>query len=99
MSHRQRVDRRTFLGALAAAGATGLFSSACAQPAAQADRPLKLGFDNFSVRGFNWKAPQLIDYAQTLNVDVLLMSDLDVYESLEADYLQQGATAGRSGGD
>ena len=52
-------------------------------------RKLKLGFDNFSIRGFNWKAPRLIEYAAAQKVDVLLMSDLDVYESLEEDYLQK----------
>jgi sugar phosphate isomerase/epimerase len=50
---------------------------------------LKLGFDNFSIRAFDWKAPQLIDYAASQNVDTLLLSDLDVYESLESDYLEK----------
>ncbi len=50
---------------------------------------LKLGFDNFSIRTFNWKAPQLIQYAGSLKVDTLLMSDLDVYESLDDSYLQK----------
>jgi sugar phosphate isomerase/epimerase len=31
----------------------------------------------------------LIRYAASLNVDVLLLSDLDVYESLDADYLKR----------
>jgi hypothetical protein len=50
---------------------------------------IKLGFDNFSIRSLGWKAPQLIDYAASLNVDTLLLSDLDVYESLEKDYLEK----------
>jgi len=50
-------------------------------------KKLKLGFDNFSVRAFDYKAPQLVDYAASLKVDTLLLSDLDVYESHEADYL------------
>ena len=29
---------------------------------------LKLGIDNFAVRGMNWKAPQLIEYAASLAV-------------------------------
>jgi sugar phosphate isomerase/epimerase len=41
------------------------------------DRRLKLGFDNFSIRALKWKAPELIDYAAGLKVDVLLISDLD----------------------
>jgi sugar phosphate isomerase/epimerase len=47
-----------------------------------------LGFDNFSVRASGWKAPQLIEYASSLKVDALLLSDLDVYESLDEDYLK-----------
>jgi sugar phosphate isomerase/epimerase len=59
---------------------------------------VKLGFDNFSIRGFNWKAPQLIDYASSLKVDTLLLSDLDAYESLEDDYLAKiRAQAERTG--
>ena len=50
---------------------------------------LKLGFDNFSVRACNWKAPQLIQYASSLKVDTLLLSDLEVYESLEDSYLEK----------
>ena len=59
---------------------------------------MKLGFDNFSVRAFDWKAPQLIDYAASLKVDTLLLSDLDVYESLEADYLQKVAAQAKKAG-
>ena len=58
-----------------------LGSSALAQTPAKTG--LKLGFDNFSIRAFGWRAPQLIDYAIAQKVDVLLMSDLDVYESFE----------------
>ena len=47
----------------------------------------KLGFDNFSVRAFNWKAPRLIEYAASLKVDTLLLSDLEVYGSLDEGYL------------
>ena len=32
---------------------------------------MRLGFDNFSVRAFDWKATQLIDYAASQNVDTL----------------------------
>ena len=50
---------------------------------------LKLGFDNFSIRAFGWKAPRLIQYAAAQKVDTLLLSDLDVYESLDKDYLEK----------
>lgn len=85
---RQRCSRRGFLAAVAAAGAAHLTAPADTFAAAPADK-LKLGFDNFSVRAFDWKAPQLIEYAASLKVDTLLMSDLDVYESLDVDYLKK----------
>jgi sugar phosphate isomerase/epimerase len=59
---------------------------------------IKLGFDNFSVRAFNWKAPQLIEYASSLKVDTLLLSDLDVYESLEEEYLTKIRTQAEQAG-
>jgi sugar phosphate isomerase/epimerase len=43
---------------------------------------IRLGFDNYAVRGFRWKAPALVDYAASLKLDLLLLSDLDVHESL-----------------
>lgn len=49
---------------------------------------MKLGFDNFSIRAFGWQAPQLIEYAIAQKVDVLLLSDLDVYESFDEKYLK-----------
>ena len=82
------VNRRGFLASMAALGATSLVAPARgffrAVPGSY-----KLGFDNFSVRAFNWKAPQLIQYAASLNVDTLLLSDLEVYESLDEDYLKK----------
>ncbi len=42
---------------------------------------LKLGLDNYAIRGLGWKAPRLIEYAASLNLDTILLSDLDVYES------------------
>ncbi len=87
-------NRRTFLTSLAAAGAASLTGGiGRADPAEE--NGLALGFDNFSIRAFQWKAPQLIDYAASLQVDTLLLSDLDVYESLEADYLKQVAEQAR----
>ena len=50
---------------------------------------IKLGFDNFSIRAFGYKASQLIDFAIAQKVDVLLMSDLDVYESFDEAYLKK----------
>jgi 3-oxoisoapionate decarboxylase len=52
-----------------------------------APKRIKLGFDNFSIRALGWKAPQLLDYASSLGVDTVLLSDLDVYESHDQTYL------------
>jgi sugar phosphate isomerase/epimerase len=62
-------------GALAAPGPFPAFGAAPAR--------LKLGFDNFSIRALGWKAPQLLEYAAEQEVDAILFSDLDVFESLE----------------
>ena len=78
--------RRDFMGSLAALAATSLTASARGRGLAASGKT-RLGFDNFSVRAFDWKAPQLIQYAASLHIDTLLLSDLDVYESLEESYL------------
>ncbi len=90
-------SRRGFLSTLAAAGAVTLTTPAHGLwPTAP--QAIKLGFDNFSVRTCDWKAPRLIEYAASLQVDTLLLSDLDVYESLDDNYLgkirAQAAQAG-----
>lgn len=92
----QLHSRRRFLASLAAGAAT-LTATGRAAGAAETGK-VKLGFDNFSVRAFDWKAPQLIDYAASLKVDTLLLSDLDVYESLEADYLKKVAAQAKEAG-
>ena len=50
---------------------------------------LPLGFDNFSIRALGWKAERLIEYAAKKQVDALLFSDLDVYESHDKGYLRE----------
>ncbi|MGY8687686.1 MAG: twin-arginine translocation signal domain-containing protein, partial [Verrucomicrobiales bacterium] len=80
------MNRRKFLSTATAAGA-----ALAASPMAQAadKQPLKLGFDNFSIRAFGWKAPQVLDYAATQKVDTILFSDLDVYENHTDTYLKE----------
>jgi hypothetical protein len=80
-------DRRGFMGTVAAMGAANLAPSLVGAESVSSSG-IKLGFDNFSIRTLGYKAPQLIEYASSLRVDTLLMSDLDVYESLEAEYLR-----------
>jgi sugar phosphate isomerase/epimerase len=56
---------------------------------ASAKRKVKLGLDNFSVRAMNWKAHALLDYAASLKLDSILISDLDAFESHEPAYLRE----------
>jgi 3-oxoisoapionate decarboxylase len=48
----------------------------------------RLGFDNYSVRAMKWNASQLIDYAASLRLDSLFLTDLDVYENFNESYLR-----------
>jgi 3-oxoisoapionate decarboxylase len=85
------TNRRTFVKTLTTAG-TGLALLETAHSAIQPQSPsakLKLGFDNFSVRAMGWKAPALLDYAASLKLDSILISDLDAYESLEDAALRE----------
>lgn len=86
------MNRRELLGVTATAALTLASSNAIAMSHGKKKRNIKLGFDNFSIRAMGWKAPELIKYAATKNVDVLMMSDLDVYESFEEDYLKKVKT-------
>ncbi len=92
-------DRRQFVAALTAAGVAGTLGPAVAQAAAASGpRRIRLGFDNFSIRALGWKAPALIDYAASLAVDTLLLSDLGVYESLDDAALAGVANLARERG-
>src|SRR5207302_4670173 len=79
------TPRRHFLKTLAAAAAASSF----ARRAHAAVPKIKLGMDNFSVRAMGWKAPALLDYAASLKLDSILISDLDAYESLEDKPLRE----------
>jgi len=84
------TDRRTFLKAILTASAGFALPGALpAREAAATEGKIRLGFDNFSVRAMNWKAPALLDYAASLKLDSILISDLDAYESFEDDYLKK----------
>jgi sugar phosphate isomerase/epimerase len=74
--------RRDFLR-LAAAGAAATALAPAKTLAADAPVKIPLGMDNFSVRAMGWKAPQLLDFAASLKLDTLFISDLDSYDSLE----------------
>ena len=88
----QTPNRRTFLKTLASAG-TGLALAGVVSAEDNTPVPmklkLKLGFDNFAIRAMNWKAHALLDYAGSLKLDSILISDLDAYESHETPYLKE----------
>lgn len=66
--------------------ATGLATTWAVAQGAKS--PLKLGFDNFSIRALGWKAGKILDHAASLKVDTVLFSDLDVFESHDGAYLR-----------
>jgi 3-oxoisoapionate decarboxylase len=80
--------RRRFLQTISAAAATAAARPAAPAPAPD-DRPIKLGFDTYSVRAFQWKAPRLLEYAAGLKLDTIQFSDLADFESHDLAYLQK----------
>jgi sugar phosphate isomerase/epimerase len=90
MNMENSSNRRTFLKTVAATGA-GLALAQSIPASQETPKPAggtRLGFDNFSVRAMKWNAGQLIDYAASLKLDSLFLTDLDVYESFEESYLR-----------
>jgi len=86
----EKNSRRQFLKSSVAVGGAlvgGLGRNAFPAAGPPAGK-IALGFDNFSIRAFGWKAPQLLDYASFLKLDTVFFSDLDVYESLSESYLK-----------
>ncbi len=83
------LSRRDFI-ARTAATAVALAASPTVSPTrlAAAEERHRLGLDNFAVRGFGWKAPQLVDYAASIGCDALFVTDLDAFESLDDAYLR-----------
>lgn len=79
------MRRRSFLQAAAGLSAAVAASAADDQPSV----PIRLGFDTYSIRAFQWKALQLIDYAASLKLDTIQISSLDDYESLDPAHLAQ----------
>src|SRR6266403_2029987 len=86
------MNRRHFLHTVAVAGsAIGLTPATLSAESNDSTptRKLRLGFDNFSVRAMGWKAPALLDYAASLKLDSILISDLDAYDSFGDKYLRE----------
>ncbi len=86
------ISRRNFLKTSVTAGAGLVVYPSVKQldgsSFSDQKRNISLGFDNFSIRAFGWKAPQLLKYAGELKVDTILFSDLNVYESHDKGYLR-----------
>jgi sugar phosphate isomerase/epimerase len=84
-------SRRDFLKSAGVLGAgLALSSTALAQSdSAPAKKKIKLGYDNFAVRAMNWKAHALLDYAASLKLDSLFITDLDAFENHEPVYLKE----------
>ncbi|MCP5518703.1 MAG: sugar phosphate isomerase/epimerase [Verrucomicrobiales bacterium] len=81
-------SRRDFGKTLALAGA-GLATGLAARAQESSAPRLQLGLDNFAVRAMGWKAPALIDYAASLKLDTLFISDLDAFESHDDGHLRE----------
>ncbi len=71
---RAAIARRRFLSAGVAVAAGG-FAGRPAVADSPVRRGLKLGFDNFAVRGMKWNARQLVDHAAKLSCDSVFITD------------------------
>src|SRR5581483_3523543 len=78
------MHRRAFLQTVGATAA--LAQSSGAQPAERTDGIL-LGFDTYSLRAFQWKDIQLLDYGAALGVDTIQISSSEDYASLDPAHL------------
>ncbi|MGV3659435.1 MAG: sugar phosphate isomerase/epimerase family protein [Prosthecobacter sp.] len=76
------MNRRSFLAQSLAATATASLSRAAA------GSKLAIGLDHFAVRATGWKAAQFIDYAASLKLDTMFISELHVFENFEDAYLK-----------
>lgn len=79
----RRMNRRSFLARSLAAAALPSLSQAAIQGG-----KLAIGLDHFAVRATGWKAAQYIDYAASLKLDTVFLSELIVFESFEDTYLK-----------
>lgn len=81
------------------AGAALAFGAFASHPAkAHTKRNIKLGFDNFALRAFKWKAPALIDYAIAQKLDSLFITDLDAFDSRDGAHLKELRARAADGG-
>src|SRR5690242_12607685 len=84
------TNRRAFLKSTAvAASGIAVAGALFAEDKGPPKQKLRLGFDNFSIRAMGWKADALLDYAASLKLDSVLISDLDAFESFDDGYLKK----------
>jgi sugar phosphate isomerase/epimerase len=76
------MNRRSFLAQTVATTAAASFSQAAT------GSKLPIGLDHFAVRATGWKATQFIDYAASLKLDTMFISELPVFENFEEAYLK-----------
>ncbi len=80
------VSRRQFARTLAVLGAGAALSQRLPAADPLPARKIRLGMDNFAVRATGWKGRALVDYAASLKLDTLFITDLPGLGSLqEAD--------------
>jgi sugar phosphate isomerase/epimerase len=79
-----RLSRRGFLGTAAALGSAALAGGV--EPAAVPRRGIKLGFDNFAIRGLGLDARQLVDHAVALECDSVFITDFGPFQGKVDDY-------------
>ncbi len=80
--------RRTFLQSIPAAAAAAS-ASASSGPLPADPVPVRLGFDTYSIRAFNWKVTQFLEYAASQKLDTIQISSMSDYESYDPAYLQK----------
>jgi len=78
----RRMNRRSFLAQSLATTAATSFSQAATSS------KLTVGLDHFAIRATGWKAAQFIDYAASLKLDTMFISELPVFENFEEAYLK-----------
>lgn len=83
------VTRRDFLHSVVLSQLSLSLSRRCFGRDGVGLRRLKLGMDNFAVRAMDWKAGQLLEYAASLNLDSLFITQLDAFDSLKTSHLRE----------
>jgi sugar phosphate isomerase/epimerase len=91
------MNRRHFLARSTALAAAATLPAATRSLGAAAS-DLKIGLDHFAVRATGWKAHQYLDYAASLKLDTLFLSELKVFESFDTDYLADLKARGDAAG-